>query len=155
MFYSAATKEETGPNGSFTLDSLTEIDVNHRVFALDLISLLINRSLSNSFDAGTLLRHPLFTRCTDEGRMRLTQDLMEDKVDLIWNDTEKLQNWLESLDEKKFLDEDFNDFKDIVSLATEKNNVQLIMKLNVLNTNFIFFISFLNGKLKTRPLEKR
>jgi hypothetical protein len=44
---------------------------------------------------------------------------MEDKVDLIWSDTEKLQNWLESLDEKKFLDEDFNDFKDIVSLVIE------------------------------------
>ncbi|XP_046449231.1 uncharacterized protein LOC124197741 isoform X2 [Daphnia pulex] len=106
LFYSAATKEETGPNGPFTLDSLTEIDVNHRVFALDLISLLINRN---------------------EGRIRLTQDLMEDKVDLIWSDTEKLQNWLESLDEKKFLDEDFNDFKDIF-LEWETQDSAIIRK---------------------------
>ncbi len=120
MFYSAATKEEAEPNESVPLDSLTEIDDNFRALALDLISLLVHGCLSNNVvDAGTILRHPFFTRCTDEGRSRLIEDSVDDKVGLIWNDKEKMQKWLESMDEGKFPDEDFDDFKDIVSVMTK------------------------------------
>ncbi len=113
MFYSAATKEEVEPNGSVPLDSLTEIDVNHRDHALDLISTLVNGSLSKNVEVGSLLRHPLFTRFTDEGRSRLIKDLMDNKVGLIWNDKEKLQKWFDSVDEGKFQDEEFDDLKEV------------------------------------------
>jgi hypothetical protein len=116
LFYSAAAKEEAEPNESISLDSLTEIDVNHRALALDVISILVHGSLPDSVvEASTFLRHPLFTR-SKEGQSRLIQDLMDDKVGLLWNDKEKMQEWLESMDEGKFPDEDLDDFKDIVSL---------------------------------------
>lgn len=115
LFYSAATKEEAEPNESVPLDSLTEIDDNFRALALDLISLLVHGCLSNNVEVGSVLRHPLFTRFTDEGRSKLIQDLMDDKVGLILNDKEKLQKWFESVDEGKFQDEEFDDLKEIVS----------------------------------------
>jgi hypothetical protein len=115
LFYSAATKEEDGPNESISLDSLTEIDANHRALALDLINLLINGSLFKNVEVSSVFRHPLFTRFTDEGRSRLIQDLMDDKVGLIWNAKEKLQKWFESVDEGKFQDEEISDLKEIVS----------------------------------------
>lgn len=115
MFYSAATKDELEPNGSISLDSLTDIDVNYRDLALDLINLFVNGCLSNNVEVGSVLRHPLFTRFTDEGRSKLIQDLMDDKVGLILNDKEKLQKWFESVDEAKFQDEEFDDLKEIVS----------------------------------------
>jgi hypothetical protein len=115
LFYSAATKDELEPNGSISLDSLTEIDVSQRALALDLINLLVHGCLSNNVEVGSVLRHPLFTRFTDEGRSKLIQDLMDDKVGLILNDKEKLQKWFESLEEGKFQDEEFDDLKEIVS----------------------------------------
>jgi hypothetical protein len=115
LFYSAAAKEEAEPNGSISLDSLTEIDVNHRALALDLINLLVHGCLLKNVEVGSVLRHPLFTRFTDEGRSRLIQELMDDKVCLILNDKEKLQKWFESVDEAKFQDEEFDDLKEIVS----------------------------------------
>ncbi len=115
LFYSAATKDELEPKGSISLDSLTEIDVNYRALALDLISLLVHGCLSNNVEVGSVLRHPLFTRFTDEGRSRLIQDLMDDKVGLILNVKEKLQKWFESVEEGKFQDEEFYDLKEIVS----------------------------------------
>ena len=115
LFYSAAAKEEAEPNGSISLDSLTEIDVNHRALALDVINILVHGSLPDSVvEAGTFLRHPLFTR-SEEGRLRLIQDLMDDKVGLILNNKEKLQKWFESVEEGKFQDEEFDDLKEIVS----------------------------------------
>ncbi len=119
MFYSAATKEEAEPNESVPLDSLTEIDDSFRALTLDLISLLVHGSLPDSVvEAGTFLRHPLFTR-SEEGRSRLIQDLMDDKEGILWNVKEKMQKWLESMDEGKFPDEDFDDFMDIVSVMTK------------------------------------
>jgi hypothetical protein len=44
---------------------------------------------------------------------------VDDKVGLIWNDKEKMQKWLDSMDKGKFPDEDFDDFKDIVSVMTK------------------------------------
>jgi hypothetical protein len=113
LFYSAAAKEEAEPNGSISLDSLTDIDVNYRDLALDLINLLVNGYLLKNVEVGSVLRHPLFTRFTDEGRSKLIQELMDDKVGLILNDKEKLQKW--SVEEGKFQDEEFDDLKEIVS----------------------------------------
>jgi len=129
LFYSAATKEEAEPKGPISLDSLTEIDVDHRDLAFNLISLLVNGSLSNNVEAGTVLRHPLFTRWTGEGQSRVAQDWMNDEVGLMWNNKENKQKWFESMDERKFPDEDFGDFKDIVSLPTELKYF-VITKLN-------------------------
>ncbi len=119
LFYSAATKKETDANGSVPLDSLSEIDEYFRALALDLISLLVNGCLSNNVKAGTVLLHPFFTRCSEESRSRFIQDLMDDKVGLIWNDAIKLRKWLDSVSEERYQDEDVDDFKDIVSLPME------------------------------------
>ena len=116
MFYSAATKEEAKPNEPISLHSLTEIEDNHKALALDLIRFLINGSISNGVEVSALFRHPLFTRCTEEGRSRLIQDSTGDNACLIWNDKVKIQKWLESVDKKNFPEEDFDDFRDIVSL---------------------------------------
>jgi hypothetical protein len=115
LFYSAATKEEAEPKGPISLDSLTEIDVDHRDLALDLISLLVSESFSDGIEAGTVLRHPLFTRCTNEGRSRLKEDLKNEKE---WNSERVIQDWRDSLDDRKsdFSGEVFDDFKEIVSL---------------------------------------
>jgi hypothetical protein len=118
LFYSAATKKEDRLNGPISLIDLAEIDDNRKALASDLISLLVDGSLSNSVEMGTLLRHPLFTRYSeDKGRLKLIQDSMEDKVALQWKDKGKLQKWLETVDERKFPDEEFEDLKDIVSLT--------------------------------------
>lgn len=116
LFYSAATKEAAvPPNRPISVaDSLTEIDVDHRELALNLISLLVDsESFSDGIEVGTILRHPLFTRCTDEGRSWLKEDLRNEKK---WNSEQVIQDWRDSLDESNFYGEVFNDFKEIVSL---------------------------------------
>ncbi|XP_046640495.1 serine/threonine-protein kinase 32C-like isoform X2 [Daphnia pulicaria] len=84
---------------------------------------------------------------------------MEDKVDLIWNDTEKLQNWLESLDEKKFLDEDFNDFKDIfLEWETQDSAIRKALKTPQLLSEYIWHTateSEGNYKPKSIKLKKK
>nr|CAH0107608.1 unnamed protein product [Daphnia galeata] len=126
LFYSAATKEEAKPNEPISLHSLTEIEDNHKALALDLIRFLINGSISNGVEVSALFRHPLFTRCTDEGRSRLIQDSTGDNAGLIWNDKVKIQKWLESVDERNFPEEDFDDFKDVL-LETENNDIAKIV----------------------------
>jgi hypothetical protein len=72
---------------------------------------LINPSYSNRFQIGTLLRHPLFTRCSEDARSKL----MKDEMLMLYKDELKLSLWRKCQNENKFSDESFDDLKDIVS----------------------------------------
>ena len=114
MFYSAATKNQEKPKEPVPPESLTEIeDDDHKVLASKLIRILINPEHSNR-QVGTLLMHPLFTQCSGDARSRL----MNDEISLLWKDKQKLLLWEKylRLNKSKFPDdENFDDFKDIVS----------------------------------------
>ena len=114
MFYSAATKNQEQPNEPVPPESLTEIeDDDHKVLASKLIRILINPEYSNRLQIGTLLMHPLFTQCSRDAQSRLTND----EISLLWKDKQKLLLWEKYLgqNKNKFPDENFDDFKDIVS----------------------------------------
>ena len=114
MFYAAATKIQEKPKEPVPPESLTEIeDDDHKVLASKLIRILINPEYSNRLQIGTLLMHPLFTQCSGDARSRL----MNDEISLLWKDKQKLLLWEKYLgqNKNKFPDENFDDFKDIVS----------------------------------------
>ncbi len=115
MFYSAATKNQEKPKDELIPPkSLTEIeDDDHKVLASKLIRILINPEYSNRLQIGTLLMHPLFTQCSGDARSRLTND----EISFLWKDKQKLLLWEKYLgqNKSKFPDENFDDFKDIVS----------------------------------------
>ena len=116
MFYSAATKNQEKPKDELIPpESLTEIeDDDHKVLASNLIRILINPESSNRFQISTFLMHPLFTQCSGDSRSRL----MNDEISLLWKDKQKLLLWEKylGLNKSKFPDENFDDFKDIVSI---------------------------------------
>lgn len=114
LYYAAATKEEVVPSEPITLESLTEIDVQHRTLALNLITLLTEADFSD-LAVATLLRHPLFTRWSEEGRSRLIEELQLDEKIFRACNREKLEEWESSLEKNKFSDEQFCDFKGFVS----------------------------------------
>jgi hypothetical protein len=115
LFYSAATKNQEKPKDELIPPkSLTEIeDDDHKVLASKLIRILINPEYSNRLQIGTLLMHPLFTQCSGDARSRLTND----EISFLWKDKQKLLLWEKYLgqNKSKFPDENFDDFKDIVS----------------------------------------
>lgn len=115
LYYAAATKEEIVSNEPITLESLTEIDVEHRELALDLIVLPTNAELIN-LDVTTLLRHPVFTLWSAEGRSRLVKELQIDEEIRIWKNKEKFEEWEHSLEKNKIPHEEFDDLKDVVSI---------------------------------------
>jgi hypothetical protein len=57
--------------------------------------------------------HPFFTQCSVDARSRLTND----EISLLWKDKQKLLLWENYLgqNKSKFPDENFDDFKYIVS----------------------------------------
>jgi hypothetical protein len=117
LFFSAATKNISKPSEPVPPISLTEInDDEHKALASKFIRILINPSYSNRFQIGTLLRHPLFTRCSEDARLKLMNDQTLCKDEL------KLQLWKKCQNENKFSDESFDDLKDIVSLNWELIN---------------------------------
>ena len=115
MFYSAATKNQEKPKEPVPPESLTEIeDDDHKVLASKLIRILINPEYSNRLQIGTFFMHPLFTQCSGDARSRLTND----EISFLWKDKQKLMLCEKYLSQKKskFPDENFDDFKDIVSI---------------------------------------
>jgi hypothetical protein len=115
LFYSAATKREAEPNGSISLESLTEIeDANHRSLALDLINLLIDGS-PNRLEIKTLLLHPLFTQCNEDAQSRLTNEVIGKEMGQVWRDKQNLQKWKSNLDQEKFPGDEFIKLEEIVS----------------------------------------
>ncbi len=126
MFYSAATKIQEKPKDELIPpESLTEIeDDDYKVLAWKLIRILINPKYSNRLQIGTLLMNPFFTQCSVDARSRLTND----EISLLWRDKQKLLLWEKYLrlsNKSKFPDENFDDFKDIVSF--EINGDEFIM----------------------------
>jgi hypothetical protein len=117
LFFSAATKKEEKPNRSICLNDLTEIDINHRSIALNLISFLVDGS-PNRFKIITLLRHPLFTQCNEEARSKLTNEVMGKEMGQGWKDEQKLKDWISNLDQGKFVDEKLEDLEEIVKLKS-------------------------------------
>uniref|UniRef100_A0A0N8E8L0 Putative Ankyrin n=1 Tax=Daphnia magna TaxID=35525 RepID=A0A0N8E8L0_9CRUS len=113
LYYAAATKEEIVPNEPITLESLTEIDVEHRELALDLIVLPTKAELIN-LDVTTLLRHPVFTLWSAEGRSRLVKELQIDEEIRIWKNKEKFEEWEHSFEKNKIPHEEFDDLKDVM-----------------------------------------
>ena len=115
MFYSAATKNQEKPKYELIPPkSFTEIeDDDHKVLASKLIRILINPEYSNRLQIGTLLMHPFFTQCSVDARSRLTND----EISFLWKDKQKLLLWENYLGQNnsKFPDENFDDFKYIVS----------------------------------------
>lgn len=128
MFYSAASKNHTKPKQPVFPSSLTEIDDDdHKSLASHLIDFLINPEYSNRLPVGTLLKHPLFTRCSEDARLRLKSDEM---FTLIWKDELKLLQWKNYyLDEWETTSpgENFDDLKDIVSLKIPVNGMKFLL----------------------------
>ncbi len=117
LYYSAATKNEDKPNEWISLESLTEIEINHRSLALDLIHLLIKGEDKIKLEVATLLRHPLFIRFSEDGKARLIKELTDGELSRVWNSKQTLQEWKMSLIEETALqDEDFHDLTDIVNI---------------------------------------
>ncbi|XP_059350588.1 uncharacterized protein LOC130693049 isoform X2 [Daphnia carinata] len=114
LYYAAATKEETVPNEPITFESLTEIDVEHRALALDLITFPTKAELRD-LDVATLLRHPVFILLIDEGRSRLITELQKNnEMRRICKNKDELEKWERSLDKSKIPHEEFDDLKDIM-----------------------------------------
>jgi uncharacterized protein YggL (DUF469 family) len=100
---------------------LTEIEVNHRELVLDLINLLIKDN-GRKLQIATLTRHPLFIRCSEDGKSRLIKEMLNEEMCQGWKSKQKLQNWKNSLKRGKNVDsndEVFDDFIDIVSIYYE------------------------------------
>lgn len=115
MYYSAATKDEAKPNELIPLESLTEIEMNHRYLALDLIHLLIKGEDGLKLEIPTLLRHPLFIRSSEDGKARLIKDLTDGEMCHDWNSKKRLHKWRTStIKGKKLQRGDFDDLADIV-----------------------------------------
>jgi hypothetical protein len=124
LFYAAATKIQEKPKEPVPPESLTEIeDDDHKDLASKLIRILINPEYSNRLQVGTFFMHPFFTQCSVDARSRLTND----EISLLWRDKQKLLLWEKylRLNKSKFPDENFDDFKDIVSF--EINGDEFIM----------------------------
>jgi hypothetical protein len=122
LYYSAATKDEAKPNELISLESLTEIEMNHRSLALDLIHLLIKGEDGLKLEIATLLRHPLFIRSSEVGKARLIKDLTDGELSHAWNSKQKLQEWKMALiEETELYDEDFHDLTDIVNIDKDSS----------------------------------
>lgn len=122
LYYSAATKDEAKPNELIPLESLTEIEMNHRSLALDLIHLLIKGEDRFKLEIATLLRHPLFIRSREDGKARLIKDLTDGELSHVWNSKQKLQEWKMALiEETELHDEDFHDLTDIVNIDKDSS----------------------------------
>lgn len=122
LYYSAATKDEAKPNELIPLESLTEIEMNHRSLALDLIHLLIKGEDRFKLEIATLLRHPLFIRSSEDGKARLIKDLTDGELSHVWNSKQKLQEWKMALiEETELHDEDFHDLTDIVNIDKDSS----------------------------------
>ena len=114
LFYSAATKKTNKPNGSISLHDLTEIDNNHRSVTLNLIQCLISGS-SNRLQIKTLLCHPLFLQCSETARSKLTDEVMRKDIGQGWNDVQKLQDWINILEQENIFIEELEELKEIVN----------------------------------------
>ncbi|EFX85599.1 hypothetical protein DAPPUDRAFT_237704 [Daphnia pulex] len=144
LYYSAATKDEAKPNELISLEILTEIELNHRSLALDLIHLLIKGEDGLKLEIATLLRHPLFIRSSEDGKARLIKDLTDGELSHVWNSKQKLQEWKMALTEQTELhDEDFHDLTDI--LVSEKKDIgqQVAEALRTTPKSFAEYIWYL------------
>jgi serine/threonine protein kinase len=115
LFYSAATKEKAKPNDYISLHSLTEINNSYRSVALNLIKCL-SSSNPKRFKIKTLLLHPLFTQCSETARSKLTDEVMKQELGRSWKDEQKLQDWIDNLEQKDIFDEELEELKEIVNL---------------------------------------
>jgi hypothetical protein len=138
LYYSAATKDEAKPNELISLESLAEIEMNHRSLALDLIHLLIKGEDGLKLEIATLLRHPLFIRSSEDGKARLIKELTDGEMCHDWNSKKKLQKWRASkIKGKKLQRGDFDDLADIVLIIYQM--IKAIMEFKFSEISYSFF----------------
>ncbi|KZS17816.1 putative Serine/threonine-protein kinase 33 [Daphnia magna] len=120
LYISAATKKEIRPSGALATWNLTEIDIDAKKLALELINLVTNASNPFTFEAGTLLRHPFFIRYCQFALPRLIKEQTNEDIRSGLNNHHNLEKWRKSLGDGQLPNENFSDLKKIL-LSDDKN----------------------------------
>ncbi|XP_045023019.1 uncharacterized protein LOC116918833 [Daphnia magna] len=105
LYVSAATKKEVRPNGALATSNLTEIDIEAKKLALELINLVTNPF---SLEAGTLLRHPFFILNCQFALPRLIKEQTNEDIRRGLQNYDNLKNWKTSLVNPQPLHENFS-----------------------------------------------
>ncbi|XP_057372227.2 ribosomal protein S6 kinase alpha-6-like [Daphnia carinata] len=120
LYISAATKKEHRPNEALTTWHLTEIDIEAKKLAFELINLVTDARNPFTFEAGTLLRHPFFIRYCHFALPRLIKEQANEAIRRGLHDYRNLKKW------EKFLGSHPQNFKDLETiLFSDHDDVEI------------------------------